>query len=397
VSYANKAMIFNPTDANLSSNTLYTATITTGVKDSTGNALAAEYVWSFTTGGTSDDTAPIVVSTDPNATATTVPINRSVSALFSETLDPTTVNSATFTLAATIGSIPVNGAVSYESNTMIFNPTADLNTDTNYTATITNAVTDLAGNHLAAAKVWSFTTGTTGTVALAPVNLGTAANYVILAKSLISVTTTMGTAITGSLGISPAARTFVTGFSDVLSTDGTYSKSGAATATVTGKIYAANMISPTPSNLTTAVLNMQAAYTDAAGRPTPDFTNLHTGFLGGKILVPGLYKWGTGVSIAGGQTLTISGGATDVWIFQIAGDLAVGNAAIVTLQGGALAKNIFWQVAGGAGVSLGTTSQFKGIVLAQKDIVVNTGAAVKGRLLSQTQVTLDSNAITQPN
>jgi hypothetical protein len=387
VSYVNNALVFNPT-VDLNASIEYTATLTTGVKDLAGNAMASEYVWSFTTGTTTDNTAPTVMSTDPADAAVAVAYNRSVSALFSEALDPTTVTSATFTIATTSGSTAVDGTVSYTSNTMIFDPTSDLAADTQYTATITTGVTDLAGNTLVAAKVWSFTTGTTAASLLAPVNLGTAGNYVILAKTAVSTTGT--TAITGHIGISPAARSYITGFSDTLFSDGTYSTS----PLVTGRIYASNMTTPTPSNLTTAVSNMETAYTDAAGRTLPDFTELDAGIMNGQTLTPGLYKWGTGVSIT--NVVTISGSATDVWIFQIAGNLTVANAAIVTLEGGALAKNIFWQVAGGTGVTLGTTAQFKGVALAQKGIVVNNGATVNGRLLAQTAVTLDANAVTQP-
>jgi hypothetical protein len=110
---------------------------------------------------------------------------------------------------------------------------------------------------------------------------------------------------------------------------------------VTGKIYAADMADPTPINLTTAVENMITAYNDAAGRPSPDFSELGTGNIGGKTLVPGLYKWTSTVTLP--SDVTISGGASDVWIFQIAGDLTMSSAVNVTLNGGAQAKNIFWR------------------------------------------------------
>jgi hypothetical protein len=138
---------------------------------------------------------------------------------------------------------------------------------------------------------------------------------------------------------------------------------------------------------------METAYTDAAGRVTPDFINLGSGDITGRTLVPGLYNWGTSLQATSG--FTISGGANDVWIFQVAGDLTIGNGVMVTLGGSAQAKNIFWQVAGQT--TLGTTANFKGIVLCMTQIVVETGAAVNGRLLAQTQVTLDANAVTAPS
>jgi len=138
---------------------------------------------------------------------------------------------------------------------------------------------------------------------------------------------------------------------------------------------------------------MEFAYTDAAGRTSPNFTDLGAGNISGMTLVPGLYKWGTGVTIDN-TGVTLSGGTDDVWIFQIAGNLTVANNAVVTLSGGALAKNVFWQVASQA--TLGTNSNFKGTILSNTQIVVQTGATVTGRALAKTQVTLDHSTVTKP-
>jgi hypothetical protein len=139
--------------------------------------------------------------------------------------------------------------------------------------------------------------------------------------------------------------------------------------------------------MTTAISDMETAYNDAAGRTNPDHTELGAGDITSMTLAPGLYKWSTGVVI-GAAGVTLSGGASDVWIFQIAQNLLVDNGAIVTLSGGAQATNIFWQVADQ--VTLGTTSQFKGIILCQTLIAMNTGAKLEGKALAQTAVTLDS-------
>jgi hypothetical protein len=138
---------------------------------------------------------------------------------------------------------------------------------------------------------------------------------------------------------------------------------------------------------------MGKAYTNAAGRLLPDYTELYAGDLTGKTLIPGLYKWGTGVLVSAGG-VTISGSSTDVWIFQIAQNLALANGAMVTLSGGAQASNIFWQVAGK--VTLGTTAAMKGIILCQTEVAMGTGATLSGRALAQTAVTLEANAITGP-
>ena len=218
-----------------------------------------------------------------------------------------------------------------------------------------------------------------------PVNLATAGNYVLLAKSGIS--TVSPSMIVGDLGVSPAAASYITGFSLMLSPAKTFSTS----AQVTGKAWAADYMAPTPADLTTAIGDMQLAFTDAAGRAA-DVTGLGAGDIGGKTLTPGVYRWGTGLLIPIDVTLT--GAATDVWIFQIAKDLTVSNGAKVVLSGGALSKNVFWQVAGLA--SIGTTAHLEGIILTKTAITLNTGASINGRLLAQTAINLASSAITQP-
>lgn len=217
------------------------------------------------------------------------------------------------------------------------------------------------------------------------VNLGSAGNFVILAKTGIS--TTGSTAITGDLGLSPAAASYITGFALELPAASAFSTS----ALVNGKVYAPGYADPTPANLTTAVLNMEAAYTDAAGR-VPDIVGLGAGNIDGLTITPGVYKWSTGVTIP--TDVHLSGGANDVWIFQIAQNLSVSSGVQVILDGGARANNIFWVVAGQT--TLGTNSVFNGNILDQTTIVLNTGARLNGRALAQAAVTLDANTIIVP-
>jgi hypothetical protein len=217
------------------------------------------------------------------------------------------------------------------------------------------------------------------------VNLGTAATYAILAKSGIS--TVPASAITGNIGVSPAAGTFITGFSLIADGTNVFSTS----TQITGKAYAADHAAPTPSNLTTAVGDMQLAFTDAAGR-APDVTELGSGNIGGMTLTPGVYKWATAVTIP--SDVTLNGQANDVWIFQIAQDLTMSSATKVLLAGGAVPKNVFWQVAGL--VDLGTTAHCEGVVLTQTAVTLRTGASINGRLLAQTAVTLDTSTVVAP-
>lgn len=225
------------------------------------------------------------------------------------------------------------------------------------------------------------------------VDLGAAANFTILAKT--AITTTGTTAITGNIGISPAAASTITGFSLIMDSSNTFSTS----AQINGKAYASNYAAPTPGNMTIAINAMEAAYNDAANRPDPTATEIDTGILNAStpIFLPGIYKWSTGVTID--DSITLSGGANDVWIFQIAGDLAltakgdVISGTKILLTGGAKASNIFWQVGGGTGATLGTYSTFRGNILSAKQIIMETGAIFSGGAYAQSQVTLDANSI----
>ncbi len=328
--------------------------------------------------------APTVSSTLPANNATAVVKNVTLQVTFSEAMDVATLTTSSFTLKQ--GSTSIAGTVSTAAKGASLNPSVDLIANTLYTATVTVAAKDVAGNAIAAEKVWSFTTGDSLYVNPAPVNLGEAGKYAILAKTAIS--TVPASAITGDIAISPAAATFITGFSLTADSTNVFSTS----TQVTGNLYAADYADPTPINLTTAVSNMEAAYTDAAGRVTPDFLDFGTGEIGGQILSPGLYKWNSTVTI--GSNVTLNGGASDVWIFQISGGITQAAGALVSLTGGALPHNIFWQVADD--VALGTSAHMEGIVLCKTAIHLGTGASANGRLLSQTAVTLDGSTVVKP-
>jgi ice-binding like protein len=220
-----------------------------------------------------------------------------------------------------------------------------------------------------------------------PVELGTADDYAILAKT--GVDTVPPSVITGDVGCSPAAATYITGFSP-LTADSTATFS--SSPQVTGKVYASTYTAPTPSKLTTAIGDMETAFTDAAGR-APDFTEKGAGNIGGLTLVPGTYQWSTGLLIP--TDVTLNGGASAVWIFQIAEDLTVANGTDVVLAGGASAKNIFWQVSGA--VEVGTTAHLEGIVMSRTAITLGTGSSIKGRLLAQTAVNIQTSTVVEPN
>ncbi|MDB5264088.1 MAG: cell wall/surface repeat protein, partial [Adhaeribacter sp.] len=210
------------------------------------------------------------------------------------------------------------------------------------------------------------------------VDLGNADKFTILTKS--GITNVSTSAITGNIGTSPVTGAAITGLS---------------CPEVTGTIYTIDAAGPEcrvidKTLVDKAVADMQTAFTTANGLTTPaPIVEYEAGNLNGQTLAPGLYKWGTNLTITDG--ITLNGNANDTWIFQISQDLVVNNSAIIHLTGGAKAKNIQWIVTGKA--TLGTNADFSGILLSQTLISLNTGAKVTGKLLAQTEVTLIMNTV----
>jgi len=326
---------------------------------------------------------PTILSNSPVTGTADAPLNANATVTFSAPMEPSAVVAA-FTMTTGTTPVAVPGTVIYAGTTATFWPAEQFTADTMYTATVAMSAVSTFAVPLAADHVFSFTTGNTRVPGL-PVNLGSAGDFVLLAKSAISTVPT--SAITGDVGLSPAAATFITEFSLTADATNVFSTS----TQVTGRVYAANYAVPTPVNLTVAIGDMELAFTDAAGR-APDQTELGAGNIGGLTIARGVYRWGTGLLIPANITLT--GSPTDVWIFQVGGDLTLDSAARVVLAGGARAENIIWQVSGRA--ELGTTSHCEGTILSQTSIILRTGATVNGRLLAQTAITLDSATVTQP-
>ncbi|KIJ24908.1 hypothetical protein M422DRAFT_194148, partial [Sphaerobolus stellatus SS14] len=215
------------------------------------------------------------------------------------------------------------------------------------------------------------------------IDLGTSGNFVILAQT--GITNVPDSAITGNIGVSPTSAAAITGFSLIQDPSGTF----ATSTQVVGSVFAADYTSPTPSTLTTAVLDLQAAFADGNNRTANATINLGAGTLTGLTLTPGLYTWANSVDIT--TSLTLSGSATDTWILKIAGGLNLAPAESIILSGGALAKNIFWVVSGA--VNVGGTSGFAGILLAAIDVTLITGSTLNGRILSQTAVALQKATV----
>lgn len=389
VDYVGTTASFNPS-ANLLANTVYTATISKNVTDVTGNKLAgnqgaapSDYVWSFTTGNTADTTAPTVTDTDPNAGETNVAINKTVNATFSEAMRTLTMTTANFTLKQ--GTTPVSGTVRYLGTTATFEPAANLVAGAVYTATISKNVTDLAGNNLTGNQgvapassdfVWNFTAAVAAPLPAAgpaSVNLRSAAAFALLSGS--GVTSTGATIINGDVGASP-----------------TGTLNGFPPGIINGNQHLADPIAAQ------AKLDLTTAYNDAQGRSLNAITL--PGNMGGLTLAPGLYVNSTSSGISGtgslgNLTLDAGGNSNATWIFKMGSTLTTGPGTQVILAGGAKATNIFWAV--GTSATLGTTSIFKGNILADQSISANTGAVLEGRLLTRIgAVTLQGNTVTLP-
>jgi hypothetical protein len=340
---------FTPTSA-LDANAVFTATVTTGVKDLAGNALAASFVWTFTTGATTDTVAPTVTSTNPIASASGVGIDAAVNATFDKAMDPSTINPTTFTVTGP-GATVVVGKVSYDVLDKIatFTPTSPLASSTTFTVIIAGAK-DLAGNALVT-TTWTFFTGVAPT-GQSPVNLGQASSYDILATT--TVTSPTATVVNGDLGVFPG--TAITGFPP---------------STVNGTINLDNPASQA------AEADLLTAFDYLMNTVPPGVTV--AGNIGGTSPIPGVYTAASTLAVTSGNlTLDAMGDPNAIWIFQIGTALDVTTSVI--LANGAQASNVFWQVGSSATIDVGAVMQ--GNILAGISITLNGGATMNGRALA---------------
>jgi hypothetical protein len=405
VTYSGVTAVFTPT-SNLVVSTVYTATITTGVKDLGGNAPAVNKVWSFTTGAAADTTKPTVLSTVPVNAATSVAPSSTVSATFSEAMAPLTITTTTFTLMR--GATPVLGTVNLSGVIAVFTPTITPLAVGPYTATITTGAKDLAGNALAVNKVWNFTVVAPLANPTAPV-LGEAGRFVILASQAVTTTGVPASAISnGDIGVEDQARSFITGF-----TDGAIA--GNFTELTNGTSFASNDANPAPFPFplhfatpvigapwtTTGAMITQAktdlgianVFLSALTNPTAP-TQVCPIELGGQVLPRGHYLSNSNVTITGPLHLDAQGDPNAVFIFNIVGTLTTGPTGNIILDNGALAKNVYWRTAGITTIAAGTS--FKGNVFAGTQVNVLAGANVTGRLFAVTdRVTLISAIVTK--
>jgi hypothetical protein len=437
VAYAavGNTLTFIPT-ANLAPSTLFTATITTGAHDLAGNALAGNYVWTFTTGAASGLTPPEIVSTSPADSATNVPLNSSVSGSFTEAMNPLTITTATFTLTGP-GGAAVVGTLSYDAINFIatFTPTAALAPSTIYTATVTTGATDLAGNPLGttgAPNPWSFTTG--AVVVPPPVVLGpTVTLFGGFGGNAGMTNQGINTVVNGDIGTT-AASSLITGFHDTSVLVGgvyecTYTETTLNKGLVNGAIdTAAGTSQPTAACPNEGTAVTFAIATEAAAEALTAYNTLvsipngldvsvcpgcgggSAGELGNRTLAPGIYKSAVGFYdiSAGNLTLDAKGDPNASWVFQMGTYLTVGTPTSpesVLLVNGAKASNVFWQVGSAATINYGGGGTMVGTIISQAGTTVSspgqstssTVTTINGRLLAlDASVTLVNTVINVP-
>jgi hypothetical protein len=394
VTFSGKVATFTPTTGKLAINTAYTATIKTSVKDLTGNALQTDYKWTFTTG-----VRPTVTITSPIPDATSVVLNKIVTADFSIAMNNLTINPTTFTLKQGID--PILGAVTYSGNRASFTPNAALKAGLTYTATITTGAESTAGVSLLNNYTWNFTT-INGAVVTPPPTAASNLTFGVFGGKAGITNEGINTVIYGKIGTT-APATLITGFHDSL-TGIKYTETPLNIGDVKGGIVTAGL------EAEQGLLDATAAYNSISPASKPGGVDPGAGELGGLTLAPGIYKSaGATFNVTNGDlTLDAKGNPDAVWIFQTSGGaLTVGKAGptgakSVKLINGALAKNVYWYVSSqavingaGGGVMVGTIIANSGVTFSTAGNTVQT--VLIGKAISLVaSVTMTNTTINVP-
>lgn len=400
VNYSGTTAFFTP-NGNLTPNTIYTATITTGVQNLAGVSISNNYVWQFTTGAV---VAPKVLTTSPFNNENGVLLDKTVTANFDMAMDPLTLtNNLTFTLKQ--GTANILGEVTYSGTTASFNPNDALLSNTTYRATITTGAKSATGVALANNYTWTFKTLTASN----GIDLGSAEMFGAFGGNAGVTNQGVNTVINGSIGTT-AASTLVTGFHDA---SAIYTETPSNIGFVTDGIFTAPPAPGTAASFaiaTQGLADANIAYDNTSPANMPGGTDPGAGELGGLTLAPGIYKSASGTfNISNGNlTLDAQGNPNAVWIFQTAAGLTVGiagptGAKSVNLINGALPKNVFWHVGSaatingaGGGVMVGTIIASSGVTFSTAGNAAQT--VLNGRAISLVaSVTMVNTTINVPN
>lgn len=384
VTYSGNTAFFTP-NTNLTGNTIYTASITTGAKNTAATPLAVTYVWTFTTGAI---IAPKVILTDPLNNATNVALNKEVTASLDMAMNPLTLSGTTFTLKE--GTIIVPGVVTYNGTLATFTPTNPLLSNATFTATITTGAQNLAGVGIASDYVWTFTTINTS---IGP-NLGTIAQFGAFGGSAGVTNQGLNTVVNGSLG-STAASTLMTGFHDATAL---YTETPLNVGHVTTGIFTAPPLPGTAASFaiaTQGLADANTAYISMSPASMPGGLDPGAGELGGLTLAPGIYKSASGTFKITNSDLTLDaqGDPNATWIFQTAAGLTVGiagptGAKSVLLINGALPKNVFWYVGSAATINGAGGGTMSGTIIANSGVTFSTAGNVTQTILNGRAISL---------
>ncbi len=422
VSYTGKTANFNP-DNDLETGTLYISTITTGAKDLAGNQLAAPYIWSWSTGLLPDTTRPVIDLTSPVNAAINVPANKVITARFDKDMLQTTVL-ANFTVKETLTSNPVPGMVVYDALTNIaaFTPNNPLSLDRDYTATVSAAATDLAGNPLSVFPAvlpkpnpWTFKTSAATPPPVIIVNLGKIASYGIAsAAGVTNATTVPITHINGNVVLNPTATCNAV----TVGNKGTFGLCGGAPPTINGTVI--TQTNPDTVTADAVMADLLAAFRSISRTADAPAGTLNSaleiaaptglGNVAGSVLVegqnmftPGVYHGGS-IVITGDLTLDAQGDPTAVFVFQSDSSVKAtagspGTHTRILLKGGAKAANVWWKV--GSSATLGLYAEWQGNILSYASITMENGAKSCGRLLAGAYApsgafVFESNIVTVP-
>lgn len=361
-------------------NLLYTATITTGAKDSGGLALAANYSWSFTAAASAGP--PTVISTNPLDLATNICVPARVDATFDKLMDPLTINLTNFTLAGP-GTSPVSGTVSYDGQTTTasFLPSSSLVAGTKYTATVSTGVKDAAGNGLALDKIWTFTPS--ATLCTPPINLRGIASYGVASRA--GLTSTGVTVVNGNVALYPLATcTDATGNAGASQTCLVKTYVSPTGMTVNGSIFFAGDPFDNGGTANSVTNDLNLAWIEGKAKAVTNGT-VAGDELSGKTFNAGVYhNANLGLAANGVATMDAQNDLNAVFIFQVDSSMTDSGTLLLPTQiklvNGAQAKNIYFVA--GLDVTIGSGTIWNGTILAGRTVTVNDGSTVNGRVLA---------------
>jgi hypothetical protein len=404
VTYSGTTATFTPNNA-LAANTTYNGRVRTLAKDTNGNALQTDFLWSFTTG-----IAPMVSSTDPDNNQTAVPLNKIITATFNMPMNPLSLDETTFTIKQ--GTTDVEGVISYLGSTVYFTPDFQLESNRTYTASITTGASNLAGTPLAANYIWNFTTVASAPVIGSPPPTSTSNLFFGVFGGNAGITNQgLFTVVNGNIGTT-AASTLMTGFREVLTGDA-YDVTFLNEGRVMAEIFAD---APAPGNATKAAAALAGlnaakdAYLSISPASMPGGIDPGAGELGGLTLAPGIYKSDSGTfNITNGDlTLDAQGDPNAIFVFQTASSLTVGDSSpsSVKLINGAQAKNVYWYVGSSAVINYAGGGVMTGNIIANSGVTLSSPAnstnasvtTLNGRAISLvSSVTMVNTVINVPN